>query len=131
MITKQEYEILRNKYDTYHAARKALCGNRNYVTVEDQALLPESPTSDEISAIEVYEFVNDIPDKYFLYVDTKKNVVTTWTGEKLGNCHLGYKYTSNMGDTRQSIYVKAINGKNYSGTYFTSSGDYARIKLCK
>jgi hypothetical protein len=34
-----------------------------------------------------------------------------------------------MGDKRQPIDIYAINGKKYHGTYYKSSGDYARVKL--
>lgn len=134
-ITESEYQHLKTKYDTYHAARKLLCQGRNCVTVEEQALLPESPTHDEISSLEVYEFRHDIPTRYFAYVDRQgiyPSYITTWTGEILGEVSsFGAKYHSNMGDVRQNITAKMINGRTYYGTYFVSSGDYCRLKLSK
>ena len=127
MITESEYKILKNKYNQFNFARNG----RTVLSPEDLKTMPEQPTADEISSIEVYEFITNPPDKYFLYVDAKKNIVTTWTGEVLGKCYLGRKYKSNMKDVRQSIDVYAINGKKYFGIYYTSAGDYARIKLCK
>jgi hypothetical protein len=134
-ISEQEYTTLKAKYDTYHAAREELCQGRNYVTVEEQELLPPSPSHDEISAVEVYEFRNDPPARYFAYVNCQGNYpsyITTWTGEILGEVlSFGASYHSNMGDVRQNITVKAINGKRYTGTYFKSSGDYCRLKVMK
>ena len=83
------------------------------------------------SAIETWEFAHDIPSRYFLYINEKNNTATTWTGQKLGSVSFGSPFRSNLGDTRQQITVKAINGKVYHGVYYKSAGDYARIKLAK
>lgn len=132
MLALEEYTELRAKYDTYEAARKALCGKRNYVTQEDAAQLPPSPTNEERSAIEVYEFCADIPDKYFLYVCPEKNTVTTWIGDTLGHItQWGDTFRSNMGDRRRNIRFSAINGRTYAGTFYEDSGDYARVRLVK
>ena len=131
MLSQQEYQELRNKYDMYHSERERLFGNRNYTTPEDRELLPPSPSSDEISAIEIYEFVNTPPKVYFVYANEEKRIVTTWTGEKLGNCNFGKPFQSNFGDWRKPIWVNAINGKKYFGYFFFSTGDYCRIKELK
>jgi hypothetical protein len=132
MMTEQDYITLKEKYQVYHAAKQIVCKKHpNCVNPEDAKLLPEPCTNEEISAMEVYEFCTNPPERYFLYVDVKNQLAITWTGDKLGNCVLGYKYRNNMGDTRQSISIKAINGRSYAGTYFTSAGDYARVKVCK
>jgi len=90
-----------------------------------------SPTNEERSAIEVYEFVHDPPVKYFLYIDEPSRSATTWMGDVLGRVSFGQSYRSAFGDTRVPIWVDAINGLLYHGTYFKSAGDYARIKLAK
>lgn len=84
------------------------------------------------STIEQAMWLNNPPRKYFAYVNAEKKTLTTWTGEKLGdinfiNCYScpafgGYTH-------RVSIRVKGTNGAWYSGTYYKSSGDYARITL--
>lgn len=141
VISKQEYKTLKNLYNEYHKQREILCQGRNYVTAEEQKLLPECPTSEQISSLEVYEFVNDPPKKYFAYVhryQVRENLrtypdnVTTWTGEVLGRViDFGRPYKTNMGDERINIRVKAINGKEYFGTYYKSSGDYCRLTMKK
>lgn len=88
-------------------------------------------TNELRSAIEVYEFIANPPKKYFLYVDEKTGEVTTWTGQKLGRFTVINGYRSNMRDFRISIRIKAINGKEYYGTYYKSAGSYARITMCK
>lgn len=131
-ITEQEYQVVKAKYEAYHKARKELCKGRNYVTIDEQKLLPESPTHDEISSLEVYEFRHDMFPKYFAYVDVRNLVVTTWTGEVLGDIMTyGSRYYSNMGDERVNIRVKMINDREYTGIYFKSSGDYCRLRLIK
>lgn len=88
-------------------------------------------TNDLRSAIETYEFINDPPEKYFLYISEEKRLATTWTGQKLGDVYFGREFRSNMGDKRINITVYAINGKTYFGTFYKSSGDYARVTIKK
>lgn len=129
MISESEYLRLRSKYDTFEAARKAKYGDKSYPSIDNG--LPESPSNDETSAIEVREFCNDKPARYFAYVDQSKRIVTTWTGEVLGNASFGAEYRSNMGDKRIPLTVKAVNGLTYHGVYFASAGDYCRLKASK
>lgn len=85
-------------------------------------------TNEERSALEVSEFKANPPLKYFLYIDEETMRATTWTGETLGNIlRLGRTWESNLGDTRQSVLIKAVDGETYAGTYFKSSGNYARV----
>lgn len=81
------------------------------------------------SAIEAWEFKIKPPQKYIVYVNLKKNVVTTWTGQVLGIItSIGKEHRSNMGDIRISIRFKGINNLTYAGTFYKSAGDYARVK---
>ena len=86
--------------------------------------------NDVRSALETYEFVH-IPPKntYFAYVNEKTQQLTTWMGQKLGDiiC-FNPEFRSNMGDKRQYITVMGINGVKYSGLYFRSAGNYARLR---
>lgn len=94
------------------------------------------PTNKERSKLELFEFMRDKPDRYFVYVTRDKSPnalrpwkVATWMGDLLGhNLVVGDEYTSNMGDKRRSIWFDGINGERYSGTFFCSAGDYARIR---
>lgn len=103
---------------------------RNYLTPEDQTQLP-SVTNEERSAVEVYYWHNEPPEKYFLYVKEDSNTATTWTGEALGRVSFGREYRSCFGDKRQSVMLYGTNGRNYHGTYYKSAGDYARVKAFK
>jgi hypothetical protein len=94
----------------------------------------------ETSRREVAAFVADKPDRYFAYValpspgrpKVTRAVLTTWTGDVLGNIvELRAPIRDNFGGTRQYIRVTAVNGRMYSGWYYTSSGDYARIRALK
>jgi len=89
------------------------------------------------SAVEVYEINTEKPEKLFVYVAPDKianagafGFVTTWTGERLGRYEVRNKWRDNFGGERQSIRA-CIGGVMYAGTYFKSSGDYARLKKCK
>lgn len=134
VISENEYNELKNKYDIYHKALMQFLkeNKKNWIDQEESKLLPEDLTHDQISSLEVYEFVNDIPDKYFIYVNEKERIVTTWTGEKLGRItFLGSKYQSNLGDMRKTLHFTGINNKKYYGIFYCGNGDYARVRLYK
>ena len=95
-------------------------------------------SNEERSALEVFEFCTNPPDKYFLYIKPLNTLCTgsvgearTWTGERLGSVVFGRVWRSNMGDRRVPVRISAINGRTYVGTFFTDAGDYARIRLAK
>jgi hypothetical protein len=125
MITQQQANAIRER----DVALKAWLGERRSYRQEE---LPESvvpPTNDELSALEVFEFCRDKPDNYFLYISKNQLFATTWVGEKLGTVvQMGKPWSDNFGGTRVHIRISAINGAVYSGTYYKSSGDYARVK---
>ena len=102
------------------------------------------PTNEERSACEVFEFMRDKPDRYFLYIKEAEDMTTkpgwrnfgwgqatTWTGENLGRVSFGRAWRDNFGGTRIPVTVFAINGETYHGTYFISAGQYARVKKAK
>jgi hypothetical protein len=131
-----EYTDKKNKYEIYEKAlREFLTKNKtNGISHEDNIKLPyaDEINNDLRSKIETYEFIVNDPVKYFIYVDEKDKTVTTWTGQKLGDItKMGNEYNSAFGDTRVKIWVKAVNGSNYFGTYYKSAGDYATIKKLK
>lgn len=88
-------------------------------------------TNEERGYIEVFEFLNDPPLTYFLYINEEARLATTWPGHLLGEVTFGFSYRSNMGDLRIPITVNAINGLTYYGTFYKSAGDYARIRAKK
>jgi hypothetical protein len=88
-------------------------------------------TNEERSALEVFEFCTNPPDKYLLYISREKQAATTWTGGLLGHVTFGREYGDNFGGRRAPVWIQAINGKQYHGTYYKSSGDFARIRQYK
>jgi hypothetical protein len=92
---------------------------------------PYAPSNAELSQLEVYEFVTNPPGHYFLYVKTESGRATTWMGDELGTVEFRARWRSNFGDIRQNIRIQAINGRTYTGTYYRSAGDYARVRATK
>ena len=90
-----------------------------------------------ITAEEVAAFLEDKPERVFLYIketDMWNGFAQTWTGAHLGTVKFGRAYrTPAFGSmsTRVPVRIKAINGCEYAGTYYKSSGDYARVKRVK
>lgn len=133
IISHEEAIILREKiarHDRWIDSIRGKDGRACYKP-EDVPSWLEIANNNERSALEVYDFVNNPPDKYYLYVNAENKTVTTWTGEVLGRVVFGCSYRSNWGDKRIPITVLGINGRRYHGTYYTDSEDCARIKAFK
>jgi hypothetical protein len=141
MIDASTYATLRQQIDAFENARKAFDPKRyqrgggyakeEWEAIARQAGLERPPTNEERGQVEQYEFVTNPPDRYFAYVNERTRRLTTWMGDDLGEVGFGREYRDSFGGRRVSITIYAINGKRYYGTYFKSSGDYARIKVSK
>ena len=129
MIKKITYKKLRQKLNRYNK----LFNNRPTVSIPEIKTWPKNSqiTNRERSLIQLYEFVIEKPTKYFAYVCEVDKQLITWTGNVLGTVRFVIEYKDSFGGTRVAITVKGINGIKYYGTYYKSSGDYARIKAYK
>jgi hypothetical protein len=129
---KEHYLELRAKVYDYQSALRSKHGNRpTRLTPVQVAELGPSPTNAERSAVETWEFQHGpiAPDRYFAYVNEDTHTVTTWTGQYLGHIvKCGRVWRDNFGGKRQHLTVHAINGKTYYGTYYTSAGNYCRLR---
>lgn len=86
----------------------------------------------ETSAQECRKWLSNPPNRYVAYVNGNLLIVTTWTGEKLGEItHRGEPYRTGFRSYRQSIRVTGTNGVRYYGTYYMSSGNYCRLYRMK
>jgi hypothetical protein len=115
---------------------------------EDMPAHVPNITNEERAGVELYEWLSNPPDRYFLYIDAEKYKIATgqagmflgsydrlakdgatnWTGLALGNVRFGRQWRDNFGGVRVPVTVYGNNGVHYIGTYFKSSGDYARIR---
>jgi hypothetical protein len=133
MITPEKANDIRTRNDALMAWVDSIRGKNGWASYrpEDKPAHIPDVTNEERSALEVFEFVTNPPDKYFLYINEANRTATTWTGETLGQVSFGSEYRDNFGGKRAPITIRAINGRTYHGTYFKSSGDYARIRVQK
>ena len=135
ILTETEYLEARKKYEEHETAqREWLKENKtNAIPCEVAEKLPYAQfiNDDLRSAIETYDFIYNPPDSYFLYIDEENRKATTWIGQVLGSVVFGKEYGTNFSDTRVPVWIHAINGKRYYGTFYKSAGDYARIKIMK
>lgn len=145
MITKKKYRQLRAKIDAYLAWVDTIRGANGWASYQPEDVPATVPrVSDaERSQVEVYEFCANPPDRYLVYVRRiavapgvvgKDIEATTWTGQLLGKGRLGIPYKCGKGlgvSRRYPISFKGINGRVYRGTFFASSGDYARVHWVK
>lgn len=141
MEKEQEIEFKNHTeyLDAYHKYQQHEAVVKNYLKENKTNAIPVEiskafPYANEItnalrSAIETWEFKIKPPQKYTLYVNLEKRVVTTWTGQVLGTItSIGKAYRSNMGDIRIPIRFKGINTLTYAGTFYKSAGDYAHVR---
>ena len=128
-MNQGEYETLKAK----SVAEEILRGGRTAISSAEIASWPASAkcSNEEYSAIEIYEWLNEKPRKYFLYINETRREGTTWTGDRLGFVEFGREYRDNFGGTRVPISLHGTNGLEYHGTYFKSAGNYARIRARK
>jgi len=97
----------------------------------------------ERSVVEVYEFQHNNKGGgakgYFCYwqdgnKEHPRPILTTWMGDKIADVIFwsGTPYRSGFGNSkRMSFRAKGIDGHEYSGTYYVSSGNYCRMKRIK
>lgn len=144
-MTPEQAASIRTRHDTLHAWMTEHKTN-SYKREELPAGI-DPPSNEELGALEVFEFMRDKPDKKFGYVKCPDDIpsarasldryralygrtgtLTTFTGDKLGAVQFGRAWSDNFGGIRVPISVQAITGDLYHGTYYASSGDYARVK---
>lgn len=130
MITKEQYDDIRARL---LAIELWQAGRHSYAVKEFQESGLADVTNDERSQVEEYEWMTNPPEKYFLYINEtgQRATATTWTGQLLGQVSFGQSYRDNFGGKRIPVTVQGTNGREYYGTYFTSAGNYARIKARK
>jgi hypothetical protein len=135
MVDTISAESAENIRKRYNQVREWLATTNNpncYSPDQMQAAGIIPPTNVEIGQLEIYDFMNNPPDKYFTYVLDKGACVGTYTHLPLSTrVSLGAKYRDNFGGTRQAIRFLGINGIEYVGTYYYSSGDFCRVRKAK
>jgi hypothetical protein len=133
MITAQQAADIRARNDALMEWVDSIRGKNGWASYrpEDKPANVPDVTNEERSALEVFEFCQTQPDKYFLYIREKDHTATTWTGDTLGEVSFGREWRDSFGGRRVPVTIRAINGHTYNGTYFKSSGDFARIRQSK
>lgn len=137
-------ELLEHAYSAFKARHNAYEAWRNGRTSYPSDSVPVElrVTNDERSACEMYEWLENPPDKYFLYISQKtggcprfgdfiEGGAQTWTGTPLGNVRFGREYRDSFGGARIPVTIYGNNGVHYSGTYYRSAGSYARVRKLK
>lgn len=130
-------------------AFRAWLGDRRSYRPEDVPQGMEDATNEMKSALERFEFMRDKPERYFAYARLsaakttgERNAlprvgdaldVTTWTGQLLLTGRVNRVWFDNFGGRRVSFHARPADGSDvrYSGVYFYSAGDYARLRKLK
>lgn len=133
MITPQQAADIRQRNDALMAWVDSVRGKNGWASYkpEDKPAHVPDVSNNERSALEVFDFITNPPEKYFLYINEGQGTATTWTGETLGHVTFGREYRDNFGGKRQPVWIRGINGLKYHGTYYKSSGNFARIRISK
>jgi hypothetical protein len=119
----------------YNAWAKQYQQKNGWTVIPSGAIPPVKFDNDDRSAIELWDWKHNPPERYFVYIKDfcpqNTGLATTWIGQELGRVSFGRGYRDNFGGLRVPITVYGNNGVKYYGTYYKSSGDYARIKRSK
>ena len=120
MITPEQAAAIRQRNDALMAWVDSIRGKNGWASYkpEDKPAHVPDVSNEERSALEVFEFCANPPDKYFLYISQEKRTATTWTGDVLGQVYFGREFRDNFGGRRMPVTVRAINGLVYYGTYY-------------
>lgn len=144
LLSLAEYLDARTRLAAYDAWAEQFKGRNGWTCIPGDAVPPVAVSNDDRSAIERFEFCTAPPDRYFLYIRLPEGatverahamgasgLATTWTGERLGRVTFGRPFRDNFGGRRVPVSIDSINGRRYHGTYYQSSGDFARVRLTK
>jgi hypothetical protein len=111
------------------------------MSAETSAATPEECriSNDERGELELHHFMTEAPLHLFAYVTKNRKTgawqCNAWPGQPFGRVWVGDPYKSpgfyGRPSTRRSVTLFAVNGWIYSGTFYQSSGDYARLKRTK
>ena len=140
MIQASEAARIRRAHDAHARARKQFDPKRfkrggGYTPAEmkeiDRIAGVPAPSNEQMSQLEVYEFVTKPPDKVFAYYNDDMTRIQTWTGDVLGTIVWRGQETRPMGGRVVRVRVHAINGHHYAGTCNRSSGTYCVLRRTK
>lgn len=107
--------------------------SREEVLIIDRAAGTTRPTNEEISELEVADFLRDPPLHLFAYYSDDSDLITNFMGAPLGEItRRGARSRAfGRGTFLQHVTVTAINGYYYSGTCNLETGTYCKLKRGK
>lgn len=135
--TKAEYEAASQKLAASERFWKkhARVGRGGGRSLEAKYADKDPASNEDRSLVEVCRFENLDAGKngYGAYWSKDGRTITTWMGEPIATIiWKGSEYKTpafgGRGSKRINFRAKGIDGHLYSGTYFTSSGDYVQMK---
>jgi hypothetical protein len=91
VITPDQAAEIRKRNNALMAWVDSIRGKNGWASYrpEDKPADVPDVTNAERSALEVFEFCTNPPDKYFLYINREKQTAATWTGDLLGHVSFG------------------------------------------
>lgn len=132
MITKQQANVIESNINVInHFLGERTSYHPDELKREGICLV----SNEDRSKLELFNFVNDKPQKYFAYLSKDENgkwIVSNWMGEKLASANVYNIATSNFGDQRHYFDTyNSINGIRYYGIGYGGNGMYCRMKAFK
>jgi len=154
LTTPAEYEILRARLDRSRAWVDAYFAEHGGNSYPSDIVPPDQQaTNEQRGAVEQYEFrhrIGDTGGAYFCYAQPQGigfhwsrryqqlrggDLLTCWTGRELARVTWAgnpYRCPAIGGSSvRQNFRARGIDGRDWAGTYYTSSGDYCRMRPTK
>jgi hypothetical protein len=134
MITKEERDRIKTRYDHANAARQAFDPRRyqrggGYGSEEYAAF--GYPTNEELGEVEFYDFMMERPSHLFAYYDKNFKFITGFMGKRLGRIVWDgkpHRVGWGAGGKIVRVRVEGVNGVSYHGTCNLESGTYCKLK---
>ena len=133
-VTERRARVIRKEARKAHDPKRYKRGGgytpEEYKAIAKRAGISRSPSNRAKGKLEAHEFRYNPPDKLFAYYNMSKLVVTTWTGDKLGDIvwkGVPMRRGFGGGGKTQAIRVRGINGVMYHGIC-NLNADYCRLR---
>lgn len=139
MLSPSQYQEAKKAVEGADAyfAKHCTTGRGGWRSLDTKAHPDHKDANKERGEVEAYDFKHKdtgADGSYFAYYNgnAAQHLITTWMGDTLARVTWrGMPYRAGFGGTRINFRALGIDGKTYAGTYFTSSGNYVRMKRIK
>jgi hypothetical protein len=140
LISSGEAARIRSALSAYEKAQESFDPKRHkrgggWTESEQQQIAKSAggrrPTNEELSELEVYEFMTSPPERLFAYYNKELTEIHNWMGVRLGRIIWRGHERRQMGGKLVSVRAIGENGRTYVGTCNMTGGTYCKLRLSR